>query len=87
MLTFPILGGRLFWGCLGRQRRAITRCAAGWCGQKKGRGRNRGPRSDLKSAVEPTALYGTLIELVRSVHLGDVTMLGESALPGGCPGW
>jgi hypothetical protein len=64
MPAFPILGGRLF--CIWRRR------------QKRGpREESRGPRGFLKSGVESTVSWGTLIEFARSVHLGSVTKLGE----------
>ena len=56
-------------------------------GQKKGpREEFAGPRGFLKSGADSTVSWGTLMEFVRSVHLGNVTKLDESALPGDCPG-
>ena len=56
-------------------------------GAKKGAaGGIRGPRGFLKSGADSTVSWGTLMEFVRSVHLGNVTKLDESALPGGYPG-
>lgn len=56
-------------------------------GAKKGAaGGIRGPRGFLKSGADSTVSWGTLMEFVRSVHLGNVTKLDESALPGDCPG-
>jgi hypothetical protein len=78
--AFPILGGRSF--CVWRGLLDVTAGRAR--AKKRGRGRSRGPRGFLKSGVESSC--GTLIEFVRSVHLGSVTKLGESALPEGCPG-
>jgi len=53
-------------------------------------GKKRGPREESRPEGLSQICCGidgvmwTLIEFVKSVHLGNVTKLGESAPPGGC---
>jgi hypothetical protein len=58
---------------------------AGWLRAKKeGRGEESRPKGLSQIGCGIDGVMWTLIEFVRSVHLGNVTKLGESALPGGC---